>query len=70
MDEKEIELKKLELERSHQCSIELGRGAKGVMTWKAKFYFTDEKEQNIVQRASSIKTKLDVLTEFTPEVKD
>jgi len=65
MDEAERELKRLELERSHQCSIEFGRGAKNVMTWKAKLYFTGISQQNILARAKVIKKELDKLCEVT-----
>lgn len=63
MDENEIELRRLELERKHQCSIEIGRGAKNVMTWKAKQYHSPGMEEGTVKTLGSLKKELDILCE-------
>lgn len=63
MDEEERNLKRLELERSHQCSIEFGRGSKNVMTWKAKIYFSNFEKDNVKARSETLKKELDKLCE-------
>lgn len=63
MDEEEMKLRVLELERSHQCSLEIGRGAKNVMTWKAKLYFSDYEKDDVKARIEAIKKDADVLCE-------
>lgn len=63
MDEEERQLKVLELERSHQCSIEIGRGAKNVMTWKVKQYYSPGQEKVKIETAKFLKKELDALCE-------
>ena len=63
MDEEERELKRLELERSHQCSIEIKRGAKNIMTWSSKQYYSPGMEKGIIETAKTLKKELDVLCE-------
>lgn len=63
MNEEEIELKRLELERSHQCSIELKRGNKNIMTWTSKQYYSPGMEKTVVETAKSLKKELDTLCE-------
>lgn len=63
IEQQKLEIRKLELERSHQCSIEFGRGTKNVMTYKVKQYYSPGMEKGTVITATDLKKELDKLCE-------